>query len=361
MHDRLHAPLRSPSTRRVRARGDGVRERASALGARARNLVGARALGASVLASGLLACAVAPTDDADRDVQQDLTASAEATAGEMPWQVQLSLPGAPQWCSGSIIDRHWVLTAGHCAAGIAPGSLTVRAGLHRRSAPDSNVQSRSVAELLVHPAYVAATNDNDIALLHLTTPLTFTPRIQPIVLRTSGEVVAGPGTVSGWGAASAAGGASDVLRKAVLPLVPIDTCNAAGTLPLPVRPSMLCAGRVAGASALCRDEGDPLVVPFPGGFELIGIASWGAASCSTFSVFTHVLKFTSWVRTTIDAAPILGDVNNNGCVDIDDDLAVSAAFGQSAPPGSPLDLDHDGSINIFDRLIVLQNAGAGCI
>jgi trypsin len=324
-----------------------------------------RAAVGAALAAALLGCAVSPAEDLEGQAQQELIGGFEATPGEFPWQVQLSIPGSPHWCSGSVIERQWILTAAHCAAGLSAGDFTVRAGLHRRSAPDGNVQTRRVAQILVHPAYNAALHDNDVALLQLATPVTFTPRIQPVPIRTSGELVVGPGIASGWGqtSSSGAGAPADALRKAVLPLVTADACNAAGTLPFEVRPSMLCAGDAVGQRAICHgDEGGSLVVPLVGGgSELIGVASWGAASCNTFSVFTHALKFNNFVRAAIGAAPIPGDVNNSGCVDADDNAAVTAAFGQTVPPADPaLDLTQDGIINIFDRLIVLQNIGAGC-
>lgn len=55
---------------------------------------------------------------------------------------------------------------------------------------------------------------------------------------------------------------------------------------------------------------------------------------------------------------ILGDVNNDDCIDDADLLAVLFAFGQTGD--RPEDLNHDGVVDDADLLIVLFNFGVGC-
>ena len=154
--------------------------------------------------------------------------------------------------------------------------------------------------------------------------------------------------------------------KALLPVRSTATCNSAGTLPLLVRDSMVCAGYVGGDSGGCHgDSGGPLVVErdtFSGGWEQIGVVSWGVGgTCSSFTVFARLSQFAAWIGAQIGTVALYGDVDHSGCVDAADVAAVTAAFGQSVPPASPaLDLNHDGVINVFDRLIILQNYGEGC-
>ncbi|NBD08932.1 S8 family serine peptidase [Corallococcus silvisoli] len=58
---------------------------------------------------------------------------------------------------------------------------------------------------------------------------------------------------------------------------------------------------------------------------------------------------------------LVGDVSGNGCINEEDLNLVTAAFGQTVPPGNPAyDLDGSGRIDIFDRNIILQNYGKGC-
>jgi len=319
----------------------------------------------AVLATSAFACTLSSSSDTEREAAQDVIGGTEAIPGEFPWQAQLSVPGFSHWCGGSVLDTQWVLTAAHCVVGHPASDFTVRLGVHRRSMPDANVQTRSVQQVIRHPSYNAATIENDLALLQLSSPVTYTPRVQPISLRTGSTAISAPAKVSGWGQTTSTSASSDVLMKAVLPVVANATCNAAGTLSLTVQPTMICAGFLGGDSGGCHgDSGGPLVVErntFSGGYEQIGIVSWGVPVCTSYTVFTRLSAFTSWIRSQIGVPAAFGDVDNSGCVDAADVAAVSAAIGQSVPPAdAALDLNHDGVVNIFDRLIVLQNVGDGC-
>jgi hypothetical protein len=58
------------------------------------------------------------------------------------------------------------------------------------------------------------------------------------------------------------------------------------------------------------------------------------------------------------AAPIAGDANADGCVNIQDRALVLQQYGT---PGNGTDFNHDGIVNTFDLQTVLQNFGRGCI
>lgn len=67
--------------------------------------------------------------------------------------------------------------------------------------------SRSVATIILHPKYNSDTNDNDIALLRLSSPVKFTDYIRPVCLAASDSVF-NNGTdswVTGWGAVEEGG------------------------------------------------------------------------------------------------------------------------------------------------------------
>ena len=70
-----------------------------------------------------------------------------------------------------------------------------------------NEVSRTVAEIILHPNYDSFTSDNDIALLRLSSPVTFTDYIRPVCLAASDSVF-NNGTdswVTGWGAVEEGG------------------------------------------------------------------------------------------------------------------------------------------------------------
>lgn len=86
------------------------------------------------------------------------------------WVVSLHF-GTNNICSGSIIAASWVLTAAHCLEDISAKQITVYAGSNKRW---NGTQILSVSKIVVHPSFDKATYTNDIALLHLSTPLNLT-------------------------------------------------------------------------------------------------------------------------------------------------------------------------------------------
>lgn len=318
---------------------------------------------------GLSACGAPPAEESKNEPKtgssaQPVIGGDEAIPGEWPWQAQIN-NGGSHWCGGSLVDDTWVLTAAHCVDGVALGSLTVRLGLHTRSAPGPEVQTRSVVSAQIHPDWAPFTIENDVALLELNAPATLTTHVQPIALETGVPPVGTRAYVTGWGWTMGYGSASDVMMEAQLPVESTATCNAAGTLPLTVRDSMVCAGFVGGEKGGCHgDSGGPLVVAggFSMGWKQIGVVSWGVGgSCSSYTVFARISELAGWINGIIGTPPVIGDATGDGCVDLADHTAVISDFGQAVPPGNPAaDLNHDGVINIQDRLLVLQNYGEGC-
>ena len=73
-----------------------------------------------------------------------------------------------------------------------------------------NEVSRTLARIILHPEYDSGTSDNDIALLRLSSPVTFTDYIRPVCLAAGGSVF-NNGTdswVTGFGAVGEGGGES---------------------------------------------------------------------------------------------------------------------------------------------------------
>jgi len=95
-----------------------------------------------------------------------------AEAKNYPWFVTV-IAGNGQ-CGGSVIHPNWVLTAAHCfSAGLQPSDVVVTAGRQRLSETNTGEQS-TAKRYIVHPDYNKSPNDNDVALIELTSPLTAT-------------------------------------------------------------------------------------------------------------------------------------------------------------------------------------------
>ncbi|XP_064100978.1 venom serine protease 34-like [Macrobrachium nipponense] len=127
------------------------------------------------------------------------------TMHEYPWQVALtSTTGTRPFCGGSIISDQYILTAAHCVSGSQPSSVIVVIGEHIwDTTTETNVtQRRAASQIMVHSGYNRNTQDNDIALIKLTSPITFPAdnKIAPVCLPPAGNLYDSvTATVTGWG------------------------------------------------------------------------------------------------------------------------------------------------------------------
>lgn len=83
----------------------------------------------------------------------------------------------------------------------SPNDWNIILGRQNQEGSNPNEVSRTVAQIVLHPVYDSDTNDNDIALLRLTSPVNFTNYIRPVCLAASDSFYHN-GTdswVTGWG------------------------------------------------------------------------------------------------------------------------------------------------------------------
>lgn len=83
-----------------------------------------------------------------------------------------------------------------------PGTWEAYLGLHIQRKTSSNVVKKNLKQVISHPNYNPYTYDNDIALMELESPVTYSDYIRPICLPAAQHDFPSGNTVwiTGWGA-----------------------------------------------------------------------------------------------------------------------------------------------------------------
>ncbi|KAJ0063954.1 hypothetical protein NL108_014468, partial [Boleophthalmus pectinirostris] len=177
-------------------------------------------------------------------------------SGEWPWQVTLHYKGS-HVCGGVLISEIFVLTAAHCFPSTDEFSQiatnwAVYAGVVTL---DKLPQPHQVAVIILSENYDSNTNDQDIALLKLATPVEFSDTVHPACLPTYDQQWA-HGTdciTSGFGTTDAGSSSvSNKLRDVSVKIIDTEVCNTPSSYGGSVTKNMLCAGHLGGGKDSCQ-------------------------------------------------------------------------------------------------------------
>ncbi|XP_073691492.1 chymotrypsin-like protease CTRL-1 [Garra rufa] len=230
-----------------------------------------------------------------------------ATVGSWPWQVSIHC-GKGHICGGTLINKDWVLSAAHCFKE-TPCIFKMYFGLLNQTS-SSHSETRTARRILSHPNYDSATYDNDIALIELSSSVTFLYNTSPVCLAAANSTFAA-GTeswVTGWGFLQFSQNPddkllSDKLQEVMLPVVSNSDCENAYKSTSSITDNMICAGWLnqEGKDACQCDSGGPMVIN--NGFLWIqsGIVSCGEGCGDPEypGVYTRVSQYQKWIESSI--------------------------------------------------------------
>ncbi|XP_068147637.1 trypsin-1 [Drosophila tropicalis] len=215
-----------------------------------------------------------------------------AKQGQFPHQVSLQLNGRHH-CGGSLISETMIVTAAHCTKGQSPGQMKAVVGTNDLSA--GNGQTFSIAQFIIHPQYNPQSQDFDMSLIRLSSPVQFGGLVQKIQLAdaNSNHAADTMATISGFGAINQNLQLPNRLKYAQVQLWSRDYCNGQNIPGLTDR--MICAGHPSGQVSACQgDSGGPLTVDG----KLFGVVSWGfgCGAEGRPAMYTYVGALCSWIQ-----------------------------------------------------------------
>ncbi|CAK7291622.1 Transmembrane protease serine 11C [Vulpes lagopus] len=207
----------------------------------------------------------------------------DAQEGEWPWQASLQQNSVHR-CGATLITSD-------------PKEWSVSFGL---LLSDPQTQ-RSIKDIIIHENYHYPAHDNDIAVVHLSSPVLYTSNIRRACLPEAtytfppnSDVV-----VTGWGTLKSDGTSPNILQKGLVKIIDNKTCNSEEVYSGVITPGMLCAGFLEGSVDACQgDSGGPLVgADYKGTWFLAGIVSWGdeCALRNKPGVYTRVTYYRDWI------------------------------------------------------------------
>ncbi|XP_062382813.1 serine protease 27-like isoform X2 [Sardina pilchardus] len=227
-----------------------------------------------------------------------------APAEAWPWQA--SLHSNSERCGGTLITKDWVISAAHCFSSTSTSSWVVYLGRQSQEGSNPNEVSRTISRIILHPHFNTSTFENDIALLRLSTSVTFTDYIRPVCLAAAGSTFdSGAKTwITGLGTITASGEpqpSPEILQETQFQVVANSDCQEVYSNDI-IYSSMICAQllRQEGEN-ICKQCGNPLVIKQGSVWVQVGILFLDGTCFERQlpGVFTRVSQYQSWIKSHI--------------------------------------------------------------
>ncbi|XP_034049179.1 serine protease 27 isoform X2 [Thalassophryne amazonica] len=255
-------------------------------------------------------------------VESRIVGGKDALHGAWPWQVDIQSNG--HICGGTIITQNWVLSAAHCFRNpYDVSSYIIYAGRYQLNSVNPHESSHRVKRVVIPSGYVEPYKGNDLALVLLSSPVTWSDYVQPICLPSSDTLFpAGMQCyVTGWGniREDVALPGVGTLQEVEMPIISQKACQEMYQLnpseSVDILSDMICAGFQSGGKDSCQgDSGGPLLCQMINGtWVQAGVVSFGVgcAKANQPGVYARLTSFSSFITSTVPEIQLYGCASQN--------------------------------------------------
>ncbi|CRK95821.1 CLUMA_CG009273, isoform A [Clunio marinus] len=263
----------------------------------------------NVLGSGSFQCkfkSITPSDsncDCGWNVQSRIVGGSYASANEFVSHAGLVYSKTGEvFCGAIIVTQNWALTAAHCFAAYPTAStIGLLVGDHDLKSGSDTIWAAlyQLQSYKKHEKYNIETNANDIALARTKTYIKFNrgvgPACMPYTFMHNDIYFDGKSlSAVGWGVTEYAGPSSNILKKAQIQVVNLQTCLQQNKF---IDNTKICTKESQSGSSCSRDSGGGLYWSY-GKKYAVGIISYGTYCASSVpSVNTRITSYINWIET----------------------------------------------------------------
>uniref|UniRef100_A0A915EG98 Peptidase S1 domain-containing protein n=1 Tax=Ditylenchus dipsaci TaxID=166011 RepID=A0A915EG98_9BILA len=261
-----------------------------------------KAFECGVSSSGI--ASVSPGDYRRKSNHNRVMSGHPVSPGDYPWLVGVNLKDSI--CTGSLISRRYVLTAGHCLAKVKNvDEMHALIGTVKFDYVEADrlKLGEKIKRFVIHPTFVNNQSSGfDIALMELATPVTYNQTIQPVCLVDNyHESFHSMAFVVGWGHNNKTESHQEIAQEGAVPIGSFSECSDW----FQYNPNYyICAGALDRGTET-GDSGGPMLVNQDGRWWQIGVTAFGIDPIpgpdhrfSDVGAYSRISTACDWIRRT---------------------------------------------------------------